>query len=60
MVSKIVVVIDENELMKVLITDLSDQPADSVPSVFTKIHVKFVVTGRNLKESQVKRAPSVR
>ena len=34
MVSKIVVVIDENELMKVLITDLSDQPADSVPSVW--------------------------
>mgnify|MGYP003641848312 FL=1 len=36
--------------------ELSAERADSVPSVFTKIHVKFVVTGRNLKESQVKRA----
>ncbi|MEX2488866.1 MAG: OsmC family protein [Pseudomonadales bacterium] len=30
--------------------------ADEVPSVFTRIHVEFVVTGENLKESQVKRA----
>ncbi|WP_207062631.1 OsmC family protein [Motiliproteus sp. SC1-56] len=30
--------------------------ADSVPAVFTRIHVHFVVTGRNLKESHVKRA----
>jgi len=30
--------------------------ADSVPSVFTRIHVHFVITGRNLKEAQVKRA----
>ena len=30
--------------------------ADAVPAVFTKIHLKFVVTGRKLKEAQVKRA----
>jgi putative redox protein len=30
--------------------------ADAVPAVFTKIRLRFVVTGRNLKESQVKRA----
>ena len=27
-----------------------------MPAVFTKIHLKFVVTGRGLKESAVKRA----
>jgi len=30
-----------------------------VPSVFTKIHLHFVVTGRNLKDNQVKRAVSL-
>jgi len=30
--------------------------ADDVPSVFTKIHFHFVVTGKSLKESLVKRA----
>lgn len=30
--------------------------ADAVPAVFTKIRMHFVVTGRNLKESHVKRA----
>lgn len=30
--------------------------ADAVPAVFTKIHMHFVVTGRGLKESHVKRA----
>jgi len=27
-----------------------------VPAVFSKIHINFVVTGTDLKESQVKRA----
>ena len=35
---------------------LSAERADTVPSVFTKIHVHFVVTGRNLKEKHVARA----
>ncbi len=30
--------------------------ADAVPAVFTKIRMHFVVTGRSLKESHVKRA----
>ncbi len=30
--------------------------ANEVPSVFTKIHIHFVVSGNKLKESQVKRA----
>ncbi|HSH48083.1 MAG TPA: OsmC family protein [Halomonas sp.] len=30
--------------------------ADAVPAVFTKIHVHFTVTGRRLKENQVRRA----
>lgn len=30
--------------------------ADEVPSVFTDIHIHFVVTGKGIKESQVKRA----
>jgi len=30
--------------------------ADAVPAVFTKIHLKFLVQGKDLKETQVKRA----
>jgi putative redox protein len=37
-------------------TDLEAERAEGVPSPFTKIHLNFVVTGRNLKESQVERA----
>ena len=33
--------------------------ADEIPSVFTNIRIHFVVTGNNLKESQVKRAVSL-
>lgn len=35
---------------------LDAERADAVPAVFTRIHLHFVVTGRNLKEAQVKRA----
>lgn len=35
---------------------LRAQRADSIPSVFTKIHVHFVVSGQSLKESLVRRA----
>ena len=37
-------------------TQLEAERADSEPKVFTKIHVHFVVSGKNLKESQVNRA----
>ncbi|MFW2421557.1 MAG: OsmC family protein [Porticoccaceae bacterium] len=36
--------------------EMSAERADAVPSVFTKIHLYFVVTGVALKESQVRRA----
>lgn len=36
--------------------ELNAERADAVPSVFTKIDMKFVVTGSKLKEAQVKRA----
>jgi putative redox protein len=32
------------------VAELSAERADSVPSVFTAIHLHFKVTGRNLKE----------
>ena len=37
-------------------TQLDAEPADTEPKVFTKVHVHFVVSGKNLKETQVKRA----
>ena len=36
--------------------ELQAERADAVPAVFTKIHLKFVVTGSKLKEAQVARA----
>ncbi|MCK0105901.1 OsmC family protein [Marinobacter sp. S0848L] len=39
--------------------ELEAERADAVPAVFTKIHLHFVVTGRNLKEKQVERAVSL-
>lgn len=38
------------------VTHIEAERADAVPAVFTKIHLRFVVTGRGLKESHVKRA----
>lgn len=38
------------------VAELQAERADSVPSVFTKIHVHFVVKGHQLKDAQVKRA----
>lgn len=36
--------------------ELEAERADGVPSPFTKIHMNFVVTGRDLKEKQVEKA----
>jgi putative redox protein len=36
--------------------ELEAQRADEPPKVFTRIHIHFVVTGRNIKESQLERA----
>lgn len=41
------------------VTEISADRADEIPSVFTKIHFHFVVSGENLKEAQVKRAISL-
>ncbi len=38
------------------VAELTAERADEVPSVFSKIHLHFVVTGRNLKEAGVERA----
>lgn len=36
--------------------ELSAQRADGIPSVFTKIHLHFVVSGRKVKPNQVEKA----
>ncbi|MTI13171.1 OsmC family protein [Sansalvadorimonas verongulae] len=35
---------------------LESERVDTVPAIFSKIHLHFVVTGRDLKDAQVKRA----
>jgi len=36
--------------------ELSAERAEGVPSPFTKIHIQFIVKGKNLKEKQVAKA----
>ncbi len=36
--------------------EITAERADAVPAVFTKIHLHFVVSGKDLKEKQVARA----
>ena len=38
------------------VAEIDAERADAVPAVFTKIHLHFVVTGNNLKESMVSNA----
>jgi putative redox protein len=38
------------------VAELQAERADEVPKVFTKIHVRFVVTGKGLNQVQVERA----
>lgn len=38
------------------VAELSAERAESEPKVFTKIHVHFIVKGRELKENKVKKA----
>jgi putative redox protein len=38
------------------VAEISADRADEIPKVFTKIHVHFVVTGKNLNAGQVERA----
>lgn len=39
--------------------ELEAERSDEIPAVFTKINLKFIVSGRDLKENQVKRAVSL-
>ena len=41
------------------VAEVSADRADEIPSVFTRIHVHFIIKGKNLKENQVKRAVSL-
>ena len=38
------------------VVEIEAERAENPPKVFTKIHMHFVVTGKGLKEAQVKRA----
>ena len=38
------------------VAELTAERADTDPKIFTKIHVHFIVSGKDLKESQVERA----
>jgi putative redox protein len=38
------------------VAEVEAERADAVPAVFTKIHIKFIVSGRNIKEKHVERA----
>ena len=38
------------------VTEVEAERVDTIPKVFSKIHLHFIVSGRNLKESAVKRA----
>jgi len=37
-------------------TEVDAERVDTVPAVFSKIHLNFIISGTNLKEAQVKRA----
>lgn len=41
------------------VAEIVAERAETIPKVFTKIHVHFVVTGENLNEQQVARAVSL-
>lgn len=38
------------------VVELTSERSDEIPKIFTKIHVHYTVTGKKLKEAQVKRA----
>jgi putative redox protein len=38
------------------VVDIDSERSEVVPKVFTKIHVHYKITGKDLKETQVKRA----
>ncbi len=38
------------------VTEVEAERVDTIPKVFSKIHLHFIISGRDLKESTVKRA----
>jgi putative redox protein len=38
------------------VVEISAERSETVPKVFTHIHIHFIITGDNVKDSQVKRA----
>ena len=38
------------------VVEIDGQRSESVPKIFTDIHVHYIITGSNIKEAQVKRA----
>ena len=41
------------------VVEISAERADEEPKVFTKIHIHFIVSGKDLKDKQVERAVSL-
>ncbi len=41
------------------VVSIDSERSTSIPKVFTKIHVHFTITGKSLKEAQIKRAISL-
>ena len=44
------------QLVTDCVVEIDAQRADTEPKVFTKIHIHFIVTGKDLSEKQVQRA----
>ena len=38
------------------VVEIDSKRSDEIPKVFTKIHVRYTITGKDVKEAQVKRA----
>ncbi|MGY8866603.1 MAG: OsmC family protein [Methylophagaceae bacterium] len=38
------------------VVEIDGQRSESIPKIFTDIHIHYIITGSNIKEAQVKRA----
>lgn len=47
------------QLVTDCVAEIEAERSDDIPSVFTRIHLKFIVSGQQLKEKQVARAVSL-
>lgn len=46
----------KREVISDCVVEISAERADTVPKVFTRIHLHYIVSGSNIKEESVKRA----